>query len=149
MPSKKMLPPVYLYLAIGLMVGLHVLFPVAQLLSGYLTLIGLIPLVMGVMINLFADKAFKVHDTTVKPFAESTALVTTGIFRFSRNPMYLGFMLALVAIGLLLGSLTPWMVVSLFPFVLNIQFIRVEEQMLEARFGQVFLAYKKNTRRWL
>jgi protein-S-isoprenylcysteine O-methyltransferase Ste14 len=107
MPAKKILPPTYHLLAIGLMVLLHILFPIAQLLSGYLPLIALILVGIGMVINSLASKAFKAHQTTVKPFAESTALVMTGSFRFSRNPMYLGFMLALMAIALLLGSLSP------------------------------------------
>lgn len=47
--------------------------------------------------------------TTVKPFQESTALITDGVFRLSRNPMYLGFVLVLTGIATLLGSLTPWL----------------------------------------
>jgi len=149
MSHKNILPPIYLYTAIGLMVILHILFPGIQVLSGPLVFLGVIPLTVGVVINLLADKAFKQRGTTVKPFEESSALVTTGVFRLSRNPMYLGFVLGTVGIGLLLGSLTPWVVIVGFVFVIDSIFIRTEEQMLMRCFGQSFLEYKQHTRKWI
>ncbi|MCL4876410.1 MAG: isoprenylcysteine carboxylmethyltransferase family protein [Anaerolineae bacterium] len=115
---------------------LHFLIPGSHLLSSPWTFLGLIPFLIGLGINLLADNAFKGHGTTVKPFEESTALVTTGIFRFTRNPM-------------LLGSLTPWIVIVVFIFVMEIIFIRVEEKMLEEKFGQAFSEYKRKVRRWI
>lgn len=149
MSGKRMLPPAYLYAAIGLMILLHLAVPGPRLLAMPLALLGFLPLVLGVWINLLADRAFKQQGTTVKPFQESSALVTTGVFRLSRNPMYLGFVLGLIGIALLLGSLTPWIVIPVFAVVVDIVFIRVEEEMLRARFGQAFLEYKRATRRWV
>lgn len=65
------------------------------------------PLIFGVALNISADRMFKQHKTTVKPFEESTSLVTDGVFRFSRNPMYLGMVLILSGVVLLAGSTTP------------------------------------------
>lgn len=65
------------------------------------------PLIFGVALNISADRMFEQHKTTVKPFEESTALVTDGVFRFSRNPMYLGMVLILSGVVLLAGSTTP------------------------------------------
>ena len=149
MTRRKILPPTYLYGAIGLMVALHLIAPITTLLDGLAVLTGLIPLVIGVVINLLADRAFKQHATTVKPFEQSSALVTGGVFRFSRNPMYTGFVLGLVGIALLLGSLSPWLVVIGFVPVMETAFIRAEEAMLEQRFGEAFRAYQQQTRRWL
>lgn len=149
MPEKRILPPIYLYAAIGLMVILHVVIPGVQVLSSPLIFLGLLPLVLGVVINLLADNAFKQQGTTVKPFEESSALVITGVFRFSRNPMYLGFVLGLIGIALLLGSLTPWIVIAVFAVLMDAMFIRGEENMLAARFGQDFLEYQRQTRRWI
>lgn len=149
MPNRKLLQPTYLYAAIGVMLILHLLLPGPRLLTVPLIFAGLLPLVAGVAINLLADRAFTQHHTTVRPFAESSALVTSGVFRRSRNPMYLGFVLGLVGIALLLGSLTPWIVVVLFPFVIHRQFIRFEERMLLDRFGPAYRDYRARTRRWL
>jgi protein-S-isoprenylcysteine O-methyltransferase Ste14 len=149
MSAKKILPPTYLLAALALMVALHLLLPGPRLLSGLFTLLGLVPLLAGVAINLVADGAFKRLGTTVKPGAESTTLVTTGVFRLSRNPMYLGFVLVLVGVALQLGTLTPWIVVLAFVVLMDVLFIRPEEDMLEETFGQAFLDYKRRTRRWL
>lgn len=149
MSHSKILPPTYLYAAIGMMVILHLLMPGGRLLSGPLVLLGLIPLVTGVVFNLLADRAFKQQDTTVKPFDEASTLVTTGVFRVSRNPMYLGFVLGLIGIALLLGSAVPWLVIPVFVILINRRFIRTEEAMLEARFGPSFRDYTRRTRRWI
>jgi len=148
MQPGKLLPPTYLYSAIGLIVVLHVLLPGAQVLHFPWRYLGIIPLILGSAFNLMADRSFKQHNTTVKPFEESAFLVTEGVFRFSRNPMYLGFVLLLAGIALLLGSITSWIVVAVFPFLMEWRFIRIEEAMLEARFGEVWLAYKQGVRRW-
>lgn len=92
---------------------------------------------------------FKLAGTTIKPFQESKTLVTTGIFRFSRNPMYLGFALILVGAAILLGSLTPFFVIPVFVILTEKQFIISEEIMLERTFGTAFLDYKRRVRRWL
>jgi len=149
MSAKKILPPTYLLAALALMVALHLLLPGPRLLSGLFTLLGLVPLLAGVAINLVADGEFKRLGTTVKPGEESTTLVTTGVFRLSRNPMYLGFVLVLVGVALQLGTLTPWIVVLAFVVLVDVLFIRPEEDMLEETFGQAFLDYKRRTRRWL
>ncbi|MBN1122471.1 MAG: isoprenylcysteine carboxylmethyltransferase family protein [Anaerolineae bacterium] len=128
---------------------LHFLFPGRQLLTTPLIFLGIIPLVVGVAINLLADRAFSTRGTTVKPFEESSALVITGVFCLTRNPMYLGFTLVLIGIALLLGSLTPWAVVAVFAVLMEVLFIRVEEAMLEERFGADYCEYKQRTRRWI
>ncbi len=146
---QKILPPTYFFIAIVMMITLRVLLPGAHLLSGPIRLVGLLPLVAGVGIASVADNAFKRVGTTVYPFQESSMLVTNGPFRFSRNPMYLGFMLGLIGIALLLGSLTPWFVIPPFGILLDQRFIRVEESMLKQKFGQTFLDYQRQTRRWI
>ena len=90
MVSKKILPPTYLFTSIALMIVLHFLFPLVEVIPYPWLLLGGVPLLLGLALNLIADKAFKIVNTTVKPFEESKALITTGVFRFSRHPMYLG-----------------------------------------------------------
>jgi protein-S-isoprenylcysteine O-methyltransferase Ste14 len=149
MQSRKLLPPVYLYIAIALIAILHGLIPGPQIMPSPWRYLGVVPVVLGAVLNILADRAFKRCDTTVKPFEESAFLVTEGAFRFSRNPMYAGFALLLVGLVMLLGSAVPWIVVIGFPFVMQAHFIQVEESMLEARFGADWLAYKRRVRRWL
>lgn len=149
MPRGKVLPPTYLYGTIALMVALDILLPGARLLHMPWNLLGLVPLVAGAGINLWADQEFKRYGTTVRPFQSSSALVTTGAFRFSRNPMYSGFVLGLIGIAMLLGSLTPYLLIPVFMAFITQAFIRIEEQMLQARFGTAWNQYRQRVRRWL
>jgi protein-S-isoprenylcysteine O-methyltransferase Ste14 len=100
-------------------------------------------------INLIADGKFHEVETTVKPFEKSSTLVTGGVFRISRNPMYLGFVLILLGIAILLGSLSPYLIVILFWIAMEKVFIETEEKMLESKFGSRWTEYKTSVRRWL
>lgn len=148
-PPDRLLPPAYAFHAFLVMVGLHVVAPVVVLLTFPWTLSGLLPLAVGLVFNMIASKRFEQVDTTIKPFQPSSALVVEGLFRISRNPMYVGGVLILLGVALLLGTLTPFAVVPGFIILLTEKFIKVEEQMLEARFGEAYLSYKRQVRRWL
>jgi protein-S-isoprenylcysteine O-methyltransferase Ste14 len=149
MQLRKLLPPTYFYGAIALIIVLHVLLPGPQIFPSPWRYLGVIPLILGSAFSILADQAFKRFGTTVKPFEESNTLVTDGVFQVSRNPMYLGFVLLLAGLVMLLGSATPWIVVIIFPFLMDLRFIRAEEAMLEARFGDSWLRYKQSVRKWL
>jgi len=149
MNSKRTLPPTYVLISIVAMVVLHFLFPLMKIVPLPWNVIGIIPLALGIAINIVADNALHQADTTVKPFEESTALVTNGAYRISRHPMYLGFVLILIGVAILLGSLSPCVVIPIYAILMDQIFIKVEERMLEARFGQAWLAYKRQTRRWI
>jgi len=143
------LPPTYLFVSIVAMVVLHFLLPGMKLISFPWRLLGSVPFVAGVVLNLAADGAFKRHRTTVKPFEESPALVTEGVFLITRNPMYLGFVLILLGIGLGLGSLVPFAVIPVFAVLMDIIFVRAEQRMLEEKFGDAWREYRSKVRRWI
>ena len=149
MKTLKIEPPVYLCLSIAMILLLHFLVPGTRVLPFPWNLLGIIPLVLGIVMNLVADKSFKKNETTVKPLEESTALVTDGVFRFSRHPMYLGFLLILLGIASLMGSLTPFVIVFGFAIFMHIVFMAFEEKKLEETFGEVWLEYKKKVRQWI
>lgn len=143
------LPPAFLGLALVAMAALHLVLPAARLIPFPFTLVGLVPLAIGIALNLVADYAFKARGTTVKPFEQSSALVTDGVFAITRNPMYLGMALLLMGVALLLGTLTPFLVVGLFVVLIDRRFIAVEERMLAETFGEEWQAYRRRVRRWL
>ena len=146
---KKIMPTTYLLVAILFCVVLHFLVPILYIMPSPWNLIGLIPLFFGLWINLSADRAFKKAETTVKPFEESNALIQDGVFRWSRNPMYLGFVAILLGISVILRSLSPYFAVVVFVVLIDLMFIRVEEQMLEEKFGDGWKRYRSGVRKWM
>jgi protein-S-isoprenylcysteine O-methyltransferase Ste14 len=143
MKAMNIMPTTYLLIAIVAMIALHFLFPVMRIVPPIWNLLGIIPIALGVIINLIADKAFSRANTTVKPFEESSALVTSGAFRITRNPMYLGFVLILIGIAVLMRSLTPYFVIIAFAILIDRMYITVEERMLAEKFGPDWIAYKE------
>lgn len=131
------------------MVALHFVLPIARILSFPWNLIGVVALAFGVIMNLLADRSFKKQGTTVKPFDESAALITSGVFRVTRNPMYVGMTLILAGLAIILGTLSPWAVVALFGVAMDVLFIRAEEPMMERTFGDAYRHYKSRVRRWI
>ena len=104
----------------------------------------------GVMCAL-AVAHFRKARTTVNPLApeQASALVISGIYRYSRNPMYLGFALMLLAWVVFLLAWPGVLVIAAFVLYLNRFQIRPEELALTARFGAAFHAYQSSVRRWL
>jgi protein-S-isoprenylcysteine O-methyltransferase Ste14 len=149
MKPIEIIPPVYFYLWIGLMALAHFTLPIMTVLTLPWKLLGGIPLAVGAAFNIIADRDFKLRGTTVKPTGEATALITTGVFRLSRHPMYVGFVLILVGIAALLGSLMPFILAAVFAVFMDVVFIRFEEAKMEKSFGPQWLEYRGRVRRWL
>jgi protein-S-isoprenylcysteine O-methyltransferase Ste14 len=146
---QRLMPTTYLLIALLSCILLHFLIPIKYILILPLNLIGLLPLVFGIWINISADRAFKKSNTTVKPFEKSNTLIQDGVFRISRNPMYLGFVAILLGISLLLRSLSPYIVVLVFAILMELIFIRSEEKMLLDRFGDQWESYRTQVRKWI
>lgn len=149
MNNSKIFPPTYLLIAIAVMIILHFIIPFTTIIFSPWKLLGIILLGLGIMLNIIADNTFRRTKTTVKPFEESTALVTGGIYQVSRNPMYLGFVLILAGVAMLLGSLTSFGVIPVFIILMERHFIQFEEQGLAQKFGPQWLKYRRQVRRWI
>jgi protein-S-isoprenylcysteine O-methyltransferase Ste14 len=147
--DKKLMPTTWLLVAILLMLALHFLWPLMSLIPPWWNLFGIIPIAAGVAINLDADNELRKAKTTVKPFEESTQLVMEGMYEFFRNPMYLGFVFILIGLAVLLGSVTPYLVVVAYIVLIDRKYITVEERMLAEKFGLDWKIYKLSSRRWL
>jgi len=148
-PSPRFYPPVLLLMAVVLMVVLHYVLPVARWLAWPWRALGALPIAVAVLVGFWGAVQFRRHDTTIIPFEQSTALIAEGPYRYSRNPLYLSMTLILVGLWILLGSLSPAVVVPLFVWWISSRFIANEERHLEAQFGRTYLEYKTKVRRWL
>ncbi len=131
------------------MPAIHFLWPIHQYWRFPTSLIGIIPLACGIYLNVVADRQFQRHQTTVKPFEKSSALVSGFPFSVSRNPMYLGVTLMLLGVALLFGSLSPLVPAVAFAVLVDRCFVRVEERMLSEHFGPEWERYRSHVRRWL
>lgn len=147
--KRKILPPVWLLLALGLAVALHYVAPIVRIFTPPWSYSGAVLVVLGIAMSAAGAGAFKRAGTPVVPFEPSTALVTQGLYRFTRNPMYLGLVLSLLGAAILLGSLGALLTLPAFVWILQTQFIAGEERFLEGIFGARYLDYKKRVRRWL
>ncbi|AOY89481.1 protein-S-isoprenylcysteine methyltransferase [Marinobacter salinus] len=108
-------------------------------------------LAVGACIALLGVLEFRTAGTTVDPRTphQSDSLVVKGVYRYTRNPMYLGFLLMLVAWGLFLGSVFAALLLPLFIIYMNRFQILPEERHMRALFGEAYLHYMSQVRRWL
>ena len=108
-------------------------------------------IISGLIIILFAIILFKKYQTTITPLNpfNATKLMTDGIYKFSRNPMYLGLLLVLVGISTILNPFGGFFLIPLFVLYLNFFQIIPEENAMADLFKDEFLDYKKNVRRWI
>jgi protein-S-isoprenylcysteine O-methyltransferase Ste14 len=144
------LPPPFLYVA-GFLVGLglELAFPVDRP-SLAVTLAGvLIGAVGWLLLDGVATRLFARAGTSMIPFKPSTALVTDGPYRFTRNPMYVGMAFLYVALAFALGLLWPLAVLPFVLLVVDRLVIAREEPYLERTFGEDYRAYRARVRRWL
>jgi protein-S-isoprenylcysteine O-methyltransferase Ste14 len=107
--------------------------------------------VVGAMVCVAGVLSFRRARTTVNPLKpeSATSLVIVGIYRYSRNPMYLGFLCGLLAWALVLGSLLALLGLPLFVIYMNRFQIGPEEQSLAKLFGSEYHQYRLKVRRWL
>ena len=142
-------PPTYFFASVVLMLLLHWLLPLWHWLAWPWTLLGLIPALAGAYLGQAGSSTFRRVGTTIVPGQVSSTLVTTGVFGFTRNPMYLSFTLLLVGLGVLLGSLSPLVVIPIFIIIINQRIIPIEERMLTEKFGAEYADYQRRVRRWI
>ena len=143
-------PPPLIYLG-GLAVGfaLEALLPGTSVSGVVQWVLGGVLLVAGLVLLGSFNTAFQRKGTAVEPWKPTTAIVTTGPYRLTRNPAYLGMALVYIGVALLADAL--WVLVPL-PVVLVIidrMVIAREERYLERKFGQEYLDYKGRARRWI
>lgn len=106
---------------------------------------------IGAVIALLGVMAFRSVGTTVDPRVpdQSSSLVVGGIYQFTRNPMYLGFLLILGAWGLFLGSVLSSVMLPVFVVYMNRFQIIPEERYMREKFGQAYVQYVSQVRRWI
>ncbi len=143
-------PPVLWVLLVTAGIGLDFLVPLPFMPAGFpAAWVGGGVWLAGFALAVLAIRQFRRAGTEVQPHTPTAVIVDTGVFAFSRNPIYVGAHIGTVGVAIALDSL--WILSTLVPFYLVIRYgvVAREEAYLERRFGDAYLAYKARVRRWL
>lgn len=144
----RLLPPTLVLLLAVMMIGVTFVAPW----PGYalpVRLVGAGVLVAGVMLSARHAALFERVGTNIMTFDDPGTLVRTGAFAWTRNPMYLGFVLALLGVAVVLGSLAALFGPLVFLAVADRWYIPFEERRMVAVFGDDYLRYQRSVRRWV
>ena len=122
-------------------------WPIAH--SEYVLPVGVLLVGLTVVLGVTIARSFKQHGTPENPYKETTAIVDTGPFRFSRNPAYITVQIFHAALGFLFNNM--WMLLMIPPALITVHYVIVlgEEEYLERKFGDAYLDYKSWVRRWI
>jgi protein-S-isoprenylcysteine O-methyltransferase Ste14 len=151
--ADVVIKPPFLFLgalAIGCLLSLIVpIGPGLGSANGVALATGLTFVVIGFALGALSVRAFHLAGTSVVPGETSTALVPYGPYKITRNPIYIGFILAYFGLAILLTSV--WVLLLLIPVLIILQrgVVEREETYLEREFGEPYLKYKAQVPRWL
>ena len=142
-------PPLILVAVIACGYGMDQIYTLTVSQSVRLGIAGYLLIVIAFSIILIAAWSFYRFKTHIEPWKPTSKVISSGIFRYSRNPIYTGFIIATAGIGLVLNSW--WIILSVLPLaaLLYLLVIRLEESYLLRKFGDEYANYQKRVRRWL
>jgi protein-S-isoprenylcysteine O-methyltransferase Ste14 len=123
--------------------------PIASSTRGALMAAGAVLVLVGLALSATVMRLFAKAGTPVPPYRPTTSFVSTGLYRYTRNPDYLGQTLLYIGIALIAGSWWPLVLLPIVLPIVHFGVIRREERYLEARFGQPYREYTARVRRWL
>jgi len=139
----------YFLILLALSVWLNSAFPIQTVLYAPYTYFGIAFVGFGIAMCLWSRSLFLKGKTTLSPFESPTSLLTSGPFRISRNPIYLGMAAILLGTAVLLGTLVAFVFPVLFVIIIGALFIPREEQKLETVFGERYRKYTRTVRPWI
>lgn len=143
-------PPPAIYAA-GILTGLalHWIWPIPLLRVAPVRAAGLVLVLLSVAWIVLSQREFRRHQTSINPYRPSTALIESGPFRRSRNPVYLG--LSGIQLGVALWASSLWVLLTLGPVlaVMRRGVVEREERYLAGKFGEAYERYRERVPRWL
>jgi len=146
---QKLLPPFLFLICCVAMITCSLLFPQWTYLPKPWNYLGVPLLLLGLGMVRNIQGKFKKEATEINTFKSPKKLVSTGLFRYSRNPIYLGFTLALGGLAIVLGNYAALDGLIAFFIAAHLWYIPYEEEAMEKEFGEAYLDYKSKVRRWL
>lgn len=146
---KKIIPPFLFLICILFMVAFRNLIVIKEIIPDPINYAGIVLIIIGILMTIIVRKGFEKIDTEIHTFKNPRKLVTNGLFKFSRNPIYLGFTISLIGVWVLLGTILPIMGILIFIIITNNYYIPYEEQIMEETFGNEYRKYKLKVRKWI
>lgn len=145
----KIKPPYIAITLLFLAFLVDYLFSQFRFIFGVYRYIGILIMIFGLSITFYSFYLFKKNKTPILPGQKPTFVVMEGLYKFTRNPMYLGVTIGLFGISVYIGNLLSFLAPVLFFLIMNYYFVPFEEKLLENLFGKQYLDYKKKVRRWV
>ena len=147
--KTKIPPPIVTLVSALLIYFSRELFP--NYVFEYQSILGVAIFIFGLMILFSAVSLFKEKETTVNPMSpeKASSLVVDGVFKYTRNPMYLGMSVVLLSISIQFNLIGGLLILSLFVAYITVFQIIPEEEAMEENFGEEYLSFKRSTRRWI
>ena len=146
--TMKIHPPLLAGVLVLVTLALHFMLP-EQRSVGWYPVIGLIVVASGVAMMFFAAAIFQERETTKNPYGEPTKFVVQAPYTWTRNPMYLSFVMVLLGLAIFFESIAMLLAPAVFYAVIDRMVIPREEETMERLFGQDYVAYKERVRRWI
>ena len=114
-------------------------------------ILALVFLIIAIIMIVLSINKFKKNRTTISPLKpnKTSSLITSGIYNYTRNPMYLGLLLILISTALFIKNFISFLIIPLFVIFINKNQILPEEQILENIFGEEYRNYTKKVKRWI
>ncbi|MAO82730.1 MAG: isoprenylcysteine carboxyl methyltransferase [Myxococcales bacterium] len=116
-----------------------------------INILALVFLIIAIIMIVLSINKFKKNRTTISPLRpnKTSSLITSGIYNYTRNPMYLGLLLMLISTALFIKNFISFLIIPLFVIFINKNQILPEEQILENIFGEEYRNYTKKVKRWI
>lgn len=147
--ARASLPPLMFAGAVIAMVGLSMLVPAPEVADGWLRLLGLGPVALGVTLHVGAWEALRSRRTPIRADGTPRVMVTGGPFARTRNPMYLAGVVILVGLGITLGTVASLAIPVAYGILAHALLLPAEERVMEDRFGDAYREYRASVPTWI
>jgi len=148
--KNLLLPPIVWIVAILTMFFAHESFPILHAEpTVWRSVVGIFLILISIAVVVWHKRLFRKIGTNINTFDNPDKFVEAGLFKYIRNPMYLGFTVSLFAFALLSGALSPWFIALGFFILVDRWYIPFEEKAMQERFGNLYEEYRLRTRRWV
>ncbi len=145
----KFYPPLMVLTGLIIQTLIEQFLPIGPTFTPQWVILGVALILAGIYPAISINRAFKQAETSILPDAVPSAFLETGLFKYSRNPIYVGMSMVLAGGALISGLVVNLVLVPIFMVAVTLLWIMQEEKNLLAQFGDAYADYQKRVRRWI